>query len=308
MSSTTPALSWDILDRIFSVKSPASPSSTNGVVSSDVSIDTTRNLWFRLYVPSSAAGNTASLPVVVYFHGGGFNVWSPDCKPYDDLCRTLAAESEAVVVSVNYRLTPEHRFPAQYDDGVKTLRFLDRHAPRSIPGNADLGKCIIAGDSAGGNIAHHVAVRATECQDSFKAVKVVGLITIQPFFTANQRSESEIRLEPDPVLKLQRTDHFWTLFLPEGSDRDHPAASVFGPNGEDISGLGGFPSSLIFVGGSDPLHDWGCKYYEWLIGSGKKAKLVHYPNAPHCFYSTDQMPDYSAFVHEIKGFVRTLAA
>ncbi|GAB4837485.1 hypothetical protein Ancab_002346, partial [Ancistrocladus abbreviatus] len=99
--------------------------------------------------------------VVVYYHGGGFVTWSPDCKPYDDLCGGLAQELSVVVVSVKYRLAPEHRCPTQYDDGLEARKFIDRTKIDGFLEKADIGKCFLAGDSAGGNLAHHVAVQAT---------------------------------------------------------------------------------------------------------------------------------------------------
>ncbi|BBH09365.1 carboxyesterase 18 [Prunus dulcis] len=72
-------------------------------------------------------------------------------------------------------------------------------------------------------------------------------------------------------------------FLPDGSNRDHEAANVTGPNAVDISGLD-YPSTLVFVGGFDPLLDWQKRYYQWLKKSGKEAKIIEYPNSIHAFY------------------------
>ncbi|KAJ1417303.1 Alpha/Beta hydrolase fold [Sesbania bispinosa] len=136
-----------------------SPNSAKGVSSSDVSVDPTRNLWFRLFVPSSAASAAAaSLPVIIYFHGGGFGLMSPASIPYDAVCRMFCRSLSAIVVSVNYRLAPEHRFPSQYDDGFDVVKFLDQNGD-VLHDSADVTRCFLAGDSAGGNLAHHVAVR-----------------------------------------------------------------------------------------------------------------------------------------------------
>ncbi|GMG99541.1 hypothetical protein Nepgr_001381 [Nepenthes gracilis] len=295
---------WDTILELFDVKAPAASTPVNGVVSSDITIDTSRNLWFRLYVPTvSEAGASTTLPVIVYFHGGGFMFWSPDLKPYDDLCRRIAGALSAVVVSVNYRLAPEHQYPAPYDDGFETLKFLDSKKVEGFPANTDIEKCFLAGDSAGGNLAHHVAVIAGDYD--FQALKILGLILIQPFFGAEERTESELRLESDPMMPMERTDWAWKQFLPDGSDRDHPAANVFGPRSKDISGVM-FPATLIVVGGLDPLQDLSRRYYEWLIISGKEAKMVEYPNAPHLFYAFLELLEFSMAISEIKGFVRKL--
>ncbi|KAK3018392.1 hypothetical protein RJ639_003847 [Escallonia herrerae] len=106
-------------------KSPPSPNPVNGVKSFDVAVDPSRGLWFRVYVPTAAG----KLPVVVFFHGGGFVYLSADGKAYDAVCRRFARTIPAVVVSVDYRLAPEHRYPAQYDDGFDVQYVLDPNLP-----------------------------------------------------------------------------------------------------------------------------------------------------------------------------------
>ncbi|GAB4837479.1 hypothetical protein Ancab_002340 [Ancistrocladus abbreviatus] len=291
------------IEELFDVKAPPSSTPIDGVVSSDVTIDPSRSLWFRLYVPTSALTTGDAMPVVVYYHGGGFVIWSPDCKPYDDLCRRLARELSVIVVSVNYRLAPEHRCPTQYDDGLEALKFIDRTKIDGFPEKADIGKCFLVGDSAGGNLAHHVAVQAAEVE--FQALKILGMILIQPFFGAEKRSESEIQMQLQSLISLERIDLVWKQFLPIGSDRDHPAANVFGSKSIDISVLK-FPPTLVIAGGLDPFRDWDRKYYEWLIKSEKDAKMVEYPNAPHAFYVFSELPEYLMLIKEIKGFTHKL--
>ncbi|CDP20305.1 unnamed protein product [Coffea canephora] len=134
------------------------------VSSSDISVDPSRNLWFRLFVPDTKSSAETLLPLIVYFHGGGFTYFGPDSRSFDALCCNLAAQIPATIVSVNYRLAPEHRFPCAYDDGFDTLKYIEAQNYAVLPSKTDLSKCFIAGDSAGGNIAHHVTHRA--CKDS----------------------------------------------------------------------------------------------------------------------------------------------
>lgn len=239
----------NLLDR----KSQPNATPVNGVSTKDVTVDAARNLWFRLFIPTSAAaGDAASLPVLVFFHGGGFTYLSPASFAYDAVCRRFCRRVPAIVVSVNYRLCPEHRFPSQYDDGEAILKFLDDNRA-VLPENADLSKCFLAGDSAGANLAHHVAVRV--CRAGLREVRVLGLVSIQPFFGGEERTEAEIKLEGSPLISVVRTDWMWKVFLPDGADRDHGAANVSGPNAEDLSGLD-YPDTLVFVGEFDPLKDW----------------------------------------------------
>ncbi|XP_026394763.1 probable carboxylesterase 18, partial [Papaver somniferum] len=264
--------------------------------------------WFRLYSPTNIT--TTPLPVVVYFHGGGFAYMSPDSKPFDTLCRRLSLENSAVVVSVNYRYSPEFKYPSQYEDGFDALKFIDERQFKEFPGNADLSRCFIAGDSAGGNLSHHLAVRVAKTDDDeLKQVKVIGLIGIQPWFGGQERTESEIKLENGPALSLDRTDWLWKAFLPQGSNRDHLASNVFGPNCcEDISKLKKFPPTLVVVGKWDLLQDWQRRYYEGLKRFGKEAYIVEFPNAFHGFYSLTEFPETPLLFQEVKKFVQNQLA
>ncbi|KAK8717309.1 hypothetical protein V6N13_044581 [Hibiscus sabdariffa] len=290
------------LMNLFDPKSSASNNPINGVKSSDIVVDSSCDLWFRLYTPTATdAPESATLPVVIFFHGGGFAFMAPNSKPYDDFCRRLAGELTAIVISVNYRLSPEHRCPTQYEDGLKVMKFIDdvNQWPEGL--DVNLKQCFIAGDSAGGNLAHHVAVKANE--HKFRNLRLIGIIAIQPFFGGEERTEAEIQMEVAPFISRERTEWMWKAFLPEGSDRDHPAANVFGPNGEEISSVE-YPATIVFVGGLDPLKDWQKRYYEGLKRSGKEAYLVEYPNAIHTFYAYPELPETSLFMKETRDFIQ----
>lgn len=154
------------LMNLFDLKISPSSKPHDDVSTHDVVFDPSRNLWFRLFLPSSncaVVSDNLTLPVILYYHGGGFVFFSANSMHYDDLCRRLARDLVAVVVSVNYRLSPEHRYPIPYDDGFDALKFLDDLGSDNsgvFPAKADLRQCFLAGDSAGANLAHHVAVRA----------------------------------------------------------------------------------------------------------------------------------------------------
>ncbi|KAH7839381.1 hypothetical protein Vadar_003450 [Vaccinium darrowii] len=90
-----------------------------------------RNLWFRIFVPTA----TQPLPIIVFFHGGGFAYLMADTKDYDAICCRFASKILAVVMSVNYRLAPEYRYPAWYDDGFDVLKFLDERKLQVPPEN-----------------------------------------------------------------------------------------------------------------------------------------------------------------------------
>lgn len=279
----------------------------SGVRSVDVTIDASRGLWARVFSPSPAADADAEptpVPVVVYFHGGGFVLFSAASRPYDAFCRRLCRDLHAVVVSVNYRLAPEHRFPAAYDDGVAALRYLDANAdslpvPAHVP--VDLSSCFLAGDSAGGNITHHVAQRWAASSPPPANLRVAGTVLIQPFFGGEERTAAEVALDGVSALSVAATDHYWREFLPEGATRDHEAARVCG---EGVELADAFPPAMVVVGGFDLLKDWQARYVEALRGKGKPVRVVEYPDAVHGFHAFPELADSGKFVEEMKLFVQ----
>ncbi|KAM0822737.1 hypothetical protein ACQ4PT_071323 [Festuca glaucescens] len=152
---------------------PPSLDARTGVASRDVVIDQAKGLAVRIYRPSRPAGGTnEKLPVVLYFHGGAFVVESAFGPAYHGYLNALAARAGVIAVSVNYRLAPEHPLPAAYDDSWSALQWVlsnsnsnasasARHASRSwLSRHGDMSRLFVAGDSAGGNIAHNLAMRA----------------------------------------------------------------------------------------------------------------------------------------------------
>ncbi|KAG5521586.1 hypothetical protein RHGRI_033967 [Rhododendron griersonianum] len=246
--------------KLINFTSPPNAKPVNGVKSHDVTVDPTRNLWVRIFVPTAT---TQPLPVIVFFHGGGFVYLTADAKAYDAVCRRFARKVSAVVISVNYRLAPEHRCPAQYDDGFDVLKFLDERKSGVLPENADLSCCFLAGDSAGANLAHNVAKRATDW-------------LWNAFLPSGEAA---------------------------AAGRDHEAINVCGPRAADISKVDQFPATVVFVGGLDGLQDWQRRYYEWLKRSGKEAYLVEYPNMFHAFYIFPELPESRELISQVTEFV-----
>nr|CAB3491326.1 unnamed protein product [Digitaria exilis] len=307
---------------------PASPTPRNGVASRDLTIggddpSVPLPLRARLFHPSSPASGEP-LPVVVFFHGGGFAYLSASSQSYDAACRRIARYATAAsydaacrriaryataaVLSVDYRRSPEHKFPAPYDDGLAALRFLDAHpdhlaaAGDDQHNSIDVSRCYLAGDSAGGNIAHHVASRYASNPSAFARVRLRGLIAIQPFFGGEERTPSELRLAGAPIVSVPRTDWMWRAFLPPGADRAHEACS---PEAA-VAGLGGrelFPPVTVVVGGYDPLQDWQRRYCDALRREGKEVRVLEYPDAIHAFYVFPEFGDAKDLMLRIKEIV-----
>ncbi|XP_078181891.1 putative carboxylesterase 18 [Carex rostrata] len=290
--------------RLLSFISPHFPASLHpftGVRTSNITINPSHNTLIRVFVPASPS--STPLPVFVFFHGGGFAYLSAMSYVYDAVCRRFSRKIGAVVVSVDYRLSPEHRYPAPYDDGMEVLRYLDSgelQSEKVMEGiKMDRSSCFLMGDSAGANIAHHVARRYCTETANWNRIKLSGVIAIQPFFGGEERTESEIRLEGAPLVSQERTDWMWKAFLPEGADRNHEAAHAFSPATE----LGiAFPPVLLVIGGYDPLQDWQKRYYEMLKQKGKEVQLIEYPNAVHAFY-VFPFDESKQLIGEIMAFV-----
>ncbi|KAL1555041.1 putative carboxylesterase 120 [Salvia divinorum] len=185
----------------------------NPVLTKDAPINQETKTWARLYLP--AATQAAKLPIIVYYHGGGFVLCSAASSMFQKFLSGIALEIPAVIVSVDYRLAPEHRLPAAYDDCAEALRWVMASDDEWLTGHADMSKCYIMGTSSGGNIVYYVWLREAA------RMKIEGLILHHPFFGGVERSASEMRLVDDAVLPACVADLMWSLALPLGFDRDH---------------------------------------------------------------------------------------
>ena len=199
------------------------PSLPISVLSKDIPINQSNNTWVRIYLPREGLDSSShlKLPLVVYCHGGGFILYSAASSTVHDHCVRLANELRVIIASVEYRLAPEHRLPAAYDDAVEALYRIKTTQDDWLTKYADFSNCFIMGMSAGGNIAYHAGLRVAAEADHLGPMNIKGLILQQPFFGGTQRSESELRLVDDPKLPLCVTDLMWELSLPIGVDRDH---------------------------------------------------------------------------------------
>ncbi|KAL0299457.1 UNVERIFIED_CONTAM: putative carboxylesterase [Sesamum radiatum] len=207
------------------LKLPECPASSDGaVLSKDIPINKETNTWARVYLPrrpESSAAPATKLPLLIYYHGGGFILGSAAASFIHKFCCEIASEIPAVVVSVEYRLAPEHRLPAAYDDCMEALEWVGTTGEEWLTDSADFSKCFLMGTSAGGNIAYHVGLRAVTCVDRLMPVKIQGLILHHPYFGGVERTPSEVRLANDKVFPPCVADVMWDLGLPIGVDRDH---------------------------------------------------------------------------------------
>jgi acetyl esterase len=216
----------------------------------------------RVYTPAESPIGT-----IVYVHGGGWVVGTLDT--FDPFCRAFAKESGCKVVSVDYRLAPEHPFPAAADDAFAALQW--------VAENMQEGPLVVAGDSAGGNLAAVSARRARDAGGPELALQfLVYPVTDHDFETPSYAQHGS----GDPVLMLSRADMewFWDHYAPSKADRDHPDASPL--KADDLSGVA--PAHVV-VAEHDPLRDEGLAYAEKLKAAGVPVTVRHYDDQSHGF-------------------------
>jgi len=224
----------------------------------------------RVYWPREA-GSGETLGVFIYLHGGGFVIGSLDS--YDSLCRVLANMAECMVVSVDYRLGPEHKFPAAVDDGLEAYQWVSDHAHEL---DGDNRRMAIAGDSAGGNVTAVTAIGIRDEGD------IPPLLQVLIYPVAGGAPETPSHYEFAEGLLLTRANILW--FYDQYLDQPEDAADPrFAPLlAEDLSGLA---PALVIVAGYDPLRDEGIAYAERLHAAGVKVELANYEGMVHGFVS-----------------------
>ncbi|QDX41849.1 alpha/beta hydrolase [Salarchaeum sp. JOR-1] len=207
---------------------------------------------------------------LVFYHGGGWTLGTLDSA--GDLCRELAARTDRVVVSVDYRLAPEHPFPAGLDDAYAALAWVSEHAG-TFGGAGDLA---VAGTSAGGNLAAAVALRARDHDGpDISQQALLYPITNHAFDTDSYRENAD-----GPLLTRADMEWFWEQYVRSPVDAANPYASVL--RARDHSGL---PDATVVTAGHDPLRDDGAAYADALGDAGTPVEHHHYPSMAHGFLS-----------------------
>jgi acetyl esterase/lipase len=221
----------------------------------------------RFYVPSKAS---ARGPLLVFFHGGGW-VYG-DLDSHDPTCRFLAERSGVRVLSVEYRLAPEHPFPAAYDDAVAAYRWVVDHATEL---GGDPSRLAVGGDSAGGNLAAEVALLAAREQ-----MPLAFQLLVYPGTDASTRTESKRLFGRDLYLTEVFMDQVMDWYVPVRADRTDPRVS---PLLDDIPA--GLAPAYIATAGFDPLRDEGEAYARKLADVGVKVELRRFADQIHGFLS-----------------------
>ncbi|XP_002510874.2 probable carboxylesterase 120 [Ricinus communis] len=244
------------------------------ILTKDITINQSNNTWARLFLPHKTldSSNQSKLPLVVWFHGGGFILFSAATTFSHDYCANTAIELNAIVVSIEYRLAPEHRLPAAYDDAVEALLWIKTSPDEWLTQFADFSKSFLMGGSAGANIVYHAALTVAERVDDLEPIKIRGLILHQPFFGGSKRTGSELRLVNDRILPLCCSDLMWELSLPIGADRDHEYCNPTAEEGSSKAAVAKIRELgwkvLVDCGDKDPLMDRQVEFIKMLQEKG----------------------------------------
>ena len=227
----------------------------------------------RLYRPISAE----DAGLAVYFHGGGWTIGNLDS--HDVLCRQLARSGGFAVLSVDYRLAPEHRFPAAVDDAIAATRWARSAAPAL---GCDPERIAVAGDSAGGNLAAVVALALRDAGERWLRFQTL----IYPATDMRMDAPSHQTNGQGTLLTTETMEYFRRHYAPAARDWcDWRASPLLHP---DHSGL---PPALVLTAGFDPLRDEGRQYADALSRAGNAAQYICFERQMHGFITMSRVLD-----------------
>lgn len=226
----------------------------------------------RIYRPSNVASNAvAPLPALVYFHGGGWV--GGNLETHDGLCRALAAAAECTVIAVDYRLAPEHKYPAAAEDAFAATSWVREHADRL---KIDGRRIALAGDSAGGNLAAVVSLMARDRQVPSPCLQVL----LYPITDYDLTTGSYSQYAEGFGLTRAAMQWFWRHYIAREEDTYQPYASPL--RSKDLRGL---PPALVLTAEFDVLCDEGEAYAERLHSAGVPVEVTRYDGMIHGFIS-----------------------
>ena len=229
----------------------------------------------RIYRPDEKGPH----PVVVFFHGGGFVIG--DIDTHDLICHNFASRVPCVVVSVDYRLAPEHPFPAGVEDACAATQWVAEHAAEL---GGDPARLAVAGDSAGGNISAIVARRARDAGGPPLRFQLL----IYPATDLSRSMPSHTENGEGYLLTTESINWFMNHYIPEGNDLRQPDLSPL-----FCADLAGLPPALVITAEFDPLRDEGEAYAAKLREAGVDATASRYDGMIHAFFGMDALFDGS---------------
>lgn len=228
----------------------------------------------RVYTPKTLRTKEGLAPCLVFFHGGGWVIGN--LETHDVVCRKLAHEGELIVISVDYRLAPEHKFPAAVDDAVTATNWIAANASRL---GIDPARLMVGGDSAGGNLAAVVSLHTRD----HGGAKIAGQVLVYPA-TEFARTHASHR-EPETSILLTHSVIGWFAnhYMGDADRSDWRASPARAKT------LGGLPPAYVLTAGADPLRDEGDEYAAKLKEAGVPVAYKHFPGQFHGFFTMGKL-------------------
>jgi acetyl esterase len=228
----------------------------------------------RIYTPKTLRTKDGLAPCLVFFHGGGWVIGN--LETHDVVCRKLAHEGELIVISVDYRLAPEHKFPAAVDDAITATSWIAANAKQL---GIDANRLMVGGDSAGGNLAAVVSLHARDNGGP----KIAGQVLVYPA-TEFARTHASHR-EPETSVLLTHSVIGWFAnhYMGDADRSDWRASPA---RAKTFAGL---PPAYVLTAGADPLRDEGDEYAARLKDAGVPVAYKHFPGQFHGFFTMGKL-------------------
>ncbi|OIW20647.1 hypothetical protein TanjilG_18585 [Lupinus angustifolius] len=283
------------------------PSPGIPTVSKDLTLDQEKKTWLRIFRPTKLPSNdntVARLPILIYFHTGGWAIHDPSDFPIHAKCSQISSDIPAIVVSVAYRHAPESRLPAQYQDARDAILWVkkqmnDPDGEQWVKDYGDPSRCYLFGCGCGGNIAFNTAMQVADLD--LEPLRISGVILNQPMFGGEKRTSSELRFATDQILPLPVLDLMWELVLPKETDRDHRYCNplVKGPHLDMVKKL----KRVLIIGyGGDILVDRQQDLVTMLVKCGVQVEARFDPVGFHNIDMVDPSRA-SAVINIVKEFI-----
>jgi acetyl esterase len=247
----------------------------------------------RIYTPKTLRKLAGLAPCLVFFHGGGWVIG--DLDSHDVVCRKLADEGQLIVISVDYRLAPEHKFPAAVDDAITATKWIAINGKQL---GVDAARLMVGGDSAGGNLAAVVAISARDGNGP----AIAGQVLIYPATDFAMTHPSHREPETSILLTHSVIKWFRDHYLNGAADAHDWRASPV-----RAGTLIGLPPAYVLTAGGDPLRDEGDEYAQRLKEAGVPVTYRHFPGQFHGFFTMGKLlQQANVAAGEIAGWLKAL--